>query len=243
MKINRLHVKFLVAPAVVCILTAGCQFELIRQAAIAQDAPLAQPSESGLLIESDSDLPDTYPQASYEFTFRARHGVPPLHWKLEKGVLPPGLKLEDNGVLHGQPQRVGEFQFTVSVADSGQPVEAVQKSFVLRVRSALTVIWKTPAHVNGRRIEGTVYVSNTTPDDVDLTFVVLAMATNGRATAIGYQHFVLPRATQNKELPFGDTLPQGTYVVHVDAVGEVAAKKLIYRDRLQSQSLPVMMGP
>jgi len=226
-----------------CILMAGCQFDLANAAVLAQEPSAAQQTESGLLIEADSALPYTYPHASYEFVFHARHGVPPLRWKLEKGVLPPGLKLEDNGVLHGQPQRTGDYQFTISATDGGQPAQAVQKSFVLRVRSALTVIWNTPAHVNGRRIEGTVYVSNTTPDNVDLTFVVLAVATNGRATAIGYQHFVLPRGTQNKELPFGDTLPPGTYVVHVDAVGEVAAKKLIYRDRLQSQNLQVIVGP
>jgi len=28
-------------------------------------------------------------------------GIPPLHWKVEKGELPPGLKLEDDGTLHG----------------------------------------------------------------------------------------------------------------------------------------------
>jgi sorbitol-specific phosphotransferase system component IIA len=79
---------------------------------------------------------------------------------------------------------------------------------------------------------------------MDLTFVVLAVALNGRATAIGYQHFVLRRGTIAKELPFGETLPLGGYVVHVDAVGEVAAKNLIYRERMQTPSaLQVTVGP
>jgi hypothetical protein len=87
-------------------------------------------------------------------------------------------------------------------------------------------------------------VSNTTADDVDLTFVVMAVASDGRATAIGYQHFVLRRGTMAKELPFGETLPHGGYVVHVDAVGEVAPKNLIYRERMQTPSaLQVTVGP
>jgi len=130
------------------------------------------------------------------------------------------------------------------VNDGGNPQQAVQKGFVLRVRSALTLNWKNPARVAGNRIQGSVEVTNTTPDDMDLTFVVMAVAGNGRATAIGYQHFVLTRGTIGMELPFGETLPQGGYMVHVDAVGEVAAKNLIYRERMQTPgALHVNVGP
>ncbi len=196
-----------------------------------------------LIIETDAQLPDTYPGARFEFHFVARNGVPPLHWALEKGSIPPGLKLDESGELRGSPERSGEFQFTLSVTDAGKPQQSVQKAFVLRVRSALTLVWKKPAKVNSNRIEGSAEVSNTTPDDIDLTFVVLAVAGNGRATAIGYQHFVLAKGS-TKELPFGDTLPNGGYVVHVDAIGEVASKNLIYRTRLQTPGpLQVTVGP
>lgn len=197
-----------------------------------------------LVIETDSELPDTYPQADYEFRFRAHGGVPPLHWRFEKGALPPGLQLETDGLLHGKAERVGDFEFQLSVRDGSQPQQAVQKGFLLRVRSALSLKWKTPAHVTGSRIEGAAEVSNTTPDDIDLTFIVMAVSDNGRATAIGYQHLVLRRGTLEQELPFGQTLPRGSYTVHVDAVGEVEAKKLIYRDRMQTPApLPVVIGP
>jgi len=203
----------------------------------------ASSQENALLIQNDAQLPDTYPGAQLEFHFLAKGGVPVLHWKLEKGALPQGLKLEDNGVLHGSPQRSGEFQFTLSVTDSGKPQQAVQKLFILRVRSAITLNWKIPAHVSGNRIDGSAEVSNATPDDIDLTFVVLAVADNGRATAIGYQHFVLAKG-MTKVLPFGDTLANGGYVVHVDAVGEVAKRNLIYRERLQTPGpLQVTIGP
>jgi len=197
-----------------------------------------------LVIENDSDLPEGYPHRYYELRFRAHGGEPRLHWKVVKGALPPGLQLDDTGLLHGEPTSGGEFQFTVSVAEGGRAESAVQKGFFLKVIAALALVWKDPAHVNGNRIEGSVAITNTTPDNMDLTFVVLAVAGNGRATAIGYQHFVLRRGTVAMELPFGDTLPHGGYVVHVDAVGEVIPKKLIYRERMQTEGpLSVMVGP
>ena len=213
------------------------------QAGAQEDTPQEQ-GESGLVIENDSQLPETYPHAAYEFRFRARGGVPTLHWRLEKGTIPPGLKLEDDGFLHGSPEHTGEFQFTVSVTDSGQPQRSVQKAFNLRVRSAMVLTWKNPAHVNGNRIEGSAQISNTTAEDIDLTFIVLAVPENGRAVAIGYQHFVLRRGTLGQELPFGETLPRGGYVAHVDAVGEVPAKNIIYRERMQTPSmLQITVGP
>ena len=204
---------------------------LVPPAAAQSGAPTAQSSQT-LMIENASPLPETYPGARYEVYFRARGGVPPLHWRAENGALPPGITLQDNGLLHGQIGRVGDFQFTAVVTDSGQPQVTVKKLFVIHVHSALVLNWKSPARVNGNRIEGSAEVTNTTPDNIDLTFIVLAVPENGRATAIGYQHFVLPAGTTKKELPFGETLPRGGYVVHVDAIGEVEAKNLIYRERM-----------
>lgn len=218
---------------------AGCQLSMAsgggQQPENPNSAPVPQDGPS-LIIQNESDLPDTFPHASYELQFRAHGGVPVLHWRLEKGALPQGLRLEDDGLLHGQAERTGEFQFTISVRDGGKPQQAVQKVFLLHVRSGMTLNWKRAARVSGSRIDGSVEVSNATPDDIDLTFVVLAVAPNGRATAIGYQHFVLRRATVGKELPFGETLPPGEYVVHVDGVGEVASRHLIYREQLQTPS-------
>jgi len=197
----------------------------------------------GLLIKNDSQLPDTYPHARYSILFHTQGGSSVLHWRLQKGSLPPGLRLEDSGLLHGEPLRAGEFHFAISVTENG-PQQAVQKEFVLRVIEAIMLNWKAPAHVAGDRIDGSVEVSNTTVDDIDLTFIVLAVAENGRATAIGYQRFPLLRATTAKELPFGDTLPNGAYLVHVDVVGEVARRNRIYRRQLQTPSpLRITVGP
>jgi hypothetical protein len=210
----------------------------------AASGPAASQDGPTLLIQTETELPDSFPHARYEVRLHARGGIPVLHWKLEKGALPPGFRLEDDGLLHGQAERTGEFQFTVSVLDGGKPQQNVQKAFLVRVRSALSLNWKVPAHVNGSRIEGSVEVSNATPDDIDLTFIVVAVPASGRATAIGYQHFDLAHGTASKELPFGETLPHDGYAIHVDAVGEVAARNLIYRERLQTPSqLQVTVGP
>lgn len=234
--------RFTLTVAISLVLaTAGCQFDLVHANSDPEQA--SRPDQDTLTIDSGSALPDTHPDARYELQLFAHGGAGPYHWNIERGALPQGITLAENGALHGSPKAGGEFQFTVIVRD--RMGQVVRKQFTIRVVSALMLNWKAPAHVNGSRIEGSVEVSNTTADDVDLTFVVMAVATlNSRGTAIGYQHFVLPKGTTGKELPFGETLPHGGYVVHVDAVGEVAPKKLIYRERLQTPgALNVDVGP
>lgn len=209
-------------------------------------APSTPPSTMDgpeLRIET-ATLPGTYPRAVYSVQLQRRGGVNPFHWKVEKGELPPGLRLEEDGNLHGSPEKVGEYRFTISVTDSGKPAQAVQRDYVLIVVAALSMQWKVPAHVSGNRIDGSVQVSNTTAEDFDFTFVTLAVAENGRATAIGYQRFMLKKGTTDFEIPFGETLPHGGYVVHVDGVAEVAEKNQIHRARLQTPgALQVMVGP
>lgn len=53
-------------------------------------------------------------------------------WFLADGSLPPGISLDDNGVLAGRPSRAGEFFFTVGLEDFyGQQVV---KGFSLIIR-------------------------------------------------------------------------------------------------------------
>jgi Putative Ig domain len=204
----------------------------------------AQDDKDGLVI-GPAELPVTYPQGPYQFVFYARGNyVPVLHWRVESGALPPGIKLDDSGTLRGAAERAGEFQFTVSVRDGGQPRQAVQKVFTIKVVDALTVSWKDPAHVTANRIDGSVEVTNMTADDIDLTFDVKAVAENGRATEIGYQRFPLKKGTVGMTLPFGETLPHGGYMIYVNVVGEVAKRNAIYREQMKTPAaLQVVVGP
>jgi hypothetical protein len=194
----------------------------------------AQDGDKGLVIEPE-ELPGTYPYGTYLVNLHVQGNyVPVLHWRIEKGALPAGITLDESGVLRGAAEHAGEFQFVVSVRDGDNPQRAVQRAFVIKVTEAMTLEWGVPAHVTGNRIDGTVAVSNTTADDLDLTFDVKAVAENGRATEIGYQHFPMKRGTIAMALPFGDTLPHGAYVIYVNLVGEVAKRNVIYRQRMQS---------
>jgi len=207
-------------------------------------AAATENKEDALVIEP-AELPGTYPHGTYQVIFHARGNyVPVLRWSVASGTLPPGITLDDNGVLHGEAERAGEFQFVVVVRDGGKPQQAVQKGFVIKVVEGITVAWKVPAHVTGNRIDGSVEVTNSTADDMDLTFDVKAVAENGRATEIGYQHFPLKRGTIGMTLPFGETLPHGAYVVYVNVNGEVAKRNAIYRQRMQTpRALQVVVGP
>ena len=208
------------------------------------DAETGKAADQGLVIEPE-ELPQTYPHGDYHVQFQARGNyVPVLQWKVQSGTLPPGMKLEENGLLHGSAERAGEFQFAVSVRDGGQPRQAVQRGYVIKVVDAITVAWKNPPRVTGSRIGGSVEVSNAAADDIDLTFDVKAVAENGRATEIGYQHFPLKRGTIGMVLPFGENLPHGAYTVNVTVVGEVARRNAIYREMLQTPApLQVTVGP
>src|ERR1700758_569513 len=115
------------------VVMLGCQVDLAGDEEQSPDPQPAAEGQQGLVIENKSELPDTYPRAPYEFLFLAHGGTPPLRWRVEKGALPPGLKLDTNGRLSGAAERMGEFQFTVSVRDAQQ--NGVQKVFILRVRS------------------------------------------------------------------------------------------------------------
>ena len=189
-------------------------------------------------------LPTGSPKHPYKFQFQAHGGIPPFKYALVETALPAGMTLGTDGFLTGTPPAVGQFRFTISVTDSGTPAQSASRSFVLRVVAPMLMEWKKYARVSGNRVEGSVVVSNSTEDDFDFTFIVLAVAEDGRATAIGYQRFDLKSGVDSLELPFGETLPRGTYLVHVDAVAEVPPKDAIYRSRLQTkEKLPVTVGP
>jgi hypothetical protein len=202
-------------------------------------------TEGGGLVMEPQELPETYPHAPYQVNFHARGNyVPVLHWSIGAGTLPPGITLDDGGLLHGEAQKAGEYRFVVVVTDGGKPQQAFQHAYTIKVTEGITVNWKVPPAVNSNRIDGSVEVSNATQYDMDLTFDVKAVAENGRATEIGYQHFRLKRGTIAMALPFGETLPHGSYTIYVNVVGEVARRNAIYRKALQTPiPLEVVVGP
>jgi len=183
-------------------------------------------------------------RAGNEFGFhlQAKGGVAPYHWRIAKGALPHGVRLEDDRIT-GMPDESGNFRFILDVRDSNNPPAEDQKGVVLSIETPFSIEWDRKAQVNGQRIDGSIKVSNRTGRNFDLTFIVLAVNDIGRATAIGYQHFPLRKNTRNLPLPFGDTLSSGDYTVNVDVVAEEPISKRIFRARLVTGKESITQGP
>ncbi len=196
------------------------------------------------LVVQTTTLPKAYLRQHYEVHLEARGGITPLGWKVADGVLPAGIVLGRDGVLSGAPTETGEFRFTVTVTDSGRPAAQRNQQLVLTVVAPLLAQWGRYPKVTGRRLEGSIILSNQTEQDFDLTVIMMAVNETGRATAIGYQRLVLKKDTTSLELPFGENLPQGSYELNVDAVAEVAATNSIYRARLvPKERFQMLQGP
>jgi hypothetical protein len=204
----------------------GLWFALSAVCAAQQGGAPAEP----LTIRTTS-LPKAYLGQAYEGHLSAHGGGTPYKWEIKEGTLPAGVTLHPEGVLIGVPAEVGEFRITVLVRDSGSPAYELQQNLVLVVVAPLFLQWGKYPAVHGKRIEGSVLVSNQTDGDFDLTVVVVAVDENGRATALGYQHFPLKKNTAQTEIPFGENLPPGSYQVNLDGVGELPPAT-IYRARL-----------
>lgn len=178
----------------------------------------------------------------FHYQLRSGGGTEPYHWR-RNDSLPKGILLNDNGDLTGVLEESGPFEFSVLVRDNSRPPVERKQQVLLTAETPLTVDWQHKAAVNGQRIDGSVKVSNHTGRDLDLTFIVLAVNDIGRATSIGYQRFPLKKLTQDQELPFGETLSSGNYVVNVDVVGEEHISKRIFRARLAAGKESVTGSP
>jgi hypothetical protein len=180
----------------------------------------------------------------YHFKLEAQGGITPLRWEVTNGSLPEGVELAPDGTLSGAPTEVDSFVFVVTVTDSGKPVAQKKKQYTVEVVAPLVVEWSKKPRITGHRLDAAIRVSNQTGEDFDFTLVALAVNENGRATAVGYQHFTLKKDTDEFEIPFGENLPQGAYDLHVDAVGEVESTNTIFRARLApADKLQVVQGP
>ncbi len=226
----------------IIVLLALGALALAASAQETQPAPAPKPSP---LTIATVTLPGAVLHSSYYVALKAFGGVPPLKWTIVRGTLAEGLELdEETGQITGQPTQTGDFKIVVEVSDSQKPPQTAQHEFTILVAPALTVRWRTPATVNGRSIEGSVEVADATSDDFDMTVIVVAVNEYGKAFALGYQHFTLNRESTGLQIDFGNTLPQGSYVVHVDAVAEVPHRDAIFRARLQTpNALTVTAGP
>jgi hypothetical protein len=201
----------------------------------AQAPPLAVGNET---------LPPLDAGVEFHLLLHAHGGVPPYAWSVASGDLPEGITLSREGLLAGRPTKTGSFALTLKVEDSGLPAHSINKELQIVVSTSLLLEWLDFPKVHDDRIDGSLQVSNGSKNTFDLTVIVVAVAENGRATAIGYEHFPLNAGVANVKIPFGNTLPFGGYVIHADAIAEIPARMTILRQRLQTpRPLQVTQGP
>jgi hypothetical protein len=186
------------------------------------------------------NLPLPVAGEKYETTVKAVGGKLPYHWSIPVASLPPNLVLDEaTGVISGIPDSSDEFSVLLQVADSSDPPLTITKLLVASSGAPLTVRWTAVPHVTLSNISGAVRVANGSKDQVDMTVIVVAVNEIGKAFSLRYEHLPLDQGRETPDLAFNVSVPPGHYDVHVDAVGEVAAKKAIYRDRREVEGLAV----
>jgi Putative Ig domain len=196
---------------------------------------LAQEQGAPLEFATQSTLPKAVLSVDYETKLVAKGGVPPHSWAIIDGSLPPGMALNPaTGVVSGAPTAPGVYHFVVEVSDSDDPPDTRTREFSIAVISALTVEWKSQPAVSAGGISGSVKLTNHTADDLDLTMIVVAVNEIDKAFVLGYQHFTFAAQSDVPEITFGSSLPNGSYIVHVDVIAEVPDKNVIHRARLQT---------
>lgn len=196
----------------------------------------AHASQNDPLLEIAVQSPQTIVAGeNFNLPLTAHGGFAPYTWSCVEGNLPPGLKLlPHKGIVSGAPTTPGEYHLTLAVADSNVPHQQVQRELTIIVIAGLTVTWKQPPQVQGTAISGSVVVSNQTAHTLDITVLVVAVNSIGRATALGYQHFQLATGKSSPVIPFGSSPGPETYTVRADAAAHRKNSHHIFRASQQT---------
>ncbi len=81
-----------------------------------------------------TSLPNgTFGMAYPSTTLQAQNGTSPYSWSVTAGSLPAGLTLSGAGVISGTPTGFGPSTFTVTVTDSGTPVQTATQQFTITI--------------------------------------------------------------------------------------------------------------
>jgi hypothetical protein len=99
-------------------------------------------------------LPEAAVRVQYSFSFTATGGTPPYSWSTQAGALPPGVTLNQSGIVSGTPTTTGSFAFSVRVQDTAG--QSAERQLTLTVNPGLTI----PACPAGVAETGSPYTSD-----------------------------------------------------------------------------------
>ena len=94
------------------------------------------------LLISTKALPNARVNEAYTATVRAELGKPPYSWRLESGILPPGMQLVPSPTvakIEGTPTEPGTYTFTLEISDTGTPVQTRIREFTIKVYGKVTI--------------------------------------------------------------------------------------------------------
>ncbi len=103
------------------------------------------PLPQDLRITSETPQSATFGKV-FNFVLTASGGKLPYAWAITSGGLPPGITLQNGGLLSGQPTSTGTFTFTVQVTDTSAPSQTASKVFqiVIPAIAPLQITKSTP---------------------------------------------------------------------------------------------------
>ena len=96
--------------------------------------PTVTATPTGLALDTTA-LPEGTVDRNYSAELSASGGTLPYQWRVNRGLLPPGLRLDrQTGVLSGRPLRPGTYQVTIIVTDSSVPArESLTEQYTIKI--------------------------------------------------------------------------------------------------------------
>lgn len=122
---------------------------------------------SNQLVIATSSLAEGTEGAAYSQTLHASGGTLTYSWSITTGSLPVGLTLAaSSGLISGTPTASGTFTFTVSVSDSGNPVQTQSTAMSITVNPPSLSITSSalPSATDGTAYSQTLHASGGTPE-------------------------------------------------------------------------------
>lgn len=118
-----------------------------------------------VFITGPAALPEAKLLKRYSHTFSASGGTAPYTWSITSGTLPPGIKLQADGLLEGVPSEVGTYTFSVRATDSFPIPLSTERGYSLTIASSGNPVPEvsglSPSSMTAGSGGGTLYVSGT----------------------------------------------------------------------------------